>query len=123
MISFIFVLLSIKYGFKGITRTDWLTFIAGLISIPVWILTNNPLWSVIIITVIDALAFFPTFRKSWKEPTTEPAITYALSSLKFLIAIFALEAITATTLLYPFSLVIMNAAFVIMLMYRKMTLT
>jgi len=90
---------------------------------PLWILTNNPLWSVIIITVIDALAFFPTFRKSWKEPTTEPAITYALSSLKFLIAIFALEAITATTLLYPFSLVIMNAAFVIMLMYRKMTLT
>ncbi len=119
LVSFSFVLLSIKYGFKGITKSDWFTFIAGIISIPVWILTNNPLWSVVIITVIDALAFFPTFRKTWKEPSTEPAITYLLSSLKFFIALFALETITLTTFLYPFSLVLMNTAFVFMLVYRR----
>src|SRR5262249_44675078 len=44
-----------------IARSDWFYFIAALLAIPPWYFTGDPLWSVIIITVIDAAAFAPTF--------------------------------------------------------------
>lgn len=46
-------------------------------------------------------------------------LTYALSSLKFIIAIIALEKVTLVTALYPISLVLANAAFVALLLIRR----
>lgn len=102
-----------------ITRSDWVFFIGALLTIPVWYFTGNPLWSVILITVIDAIAFAPTVRKAFIYPETENGRTYALSGLKFIIGLFALESFTWTTALYPASLVVANFAFVAMLLWRR----
>ena len=51
-------------GEKKITLTDWLAFSGALLAIPVGYLTQDPLWSVILVTLIDQLGFYPTFRKS-----------------------------------------------------------
>jgi len=47
---------------------DWYFFLAALAAIPLWLLTRTPLYSVVVVTVIDALAYVPTFRKSWHRP-------------------------------------------------------
>lgn len=101
-----------------IGKSDWIFFTASLLTVPIWYFTGNPLWAVIIITVVDALAFAPTFRKAYFKPETENAWTYTLSSLKFVISLFALESFTWTTALYPASLVFANSAFVLMLIWR-----
>jgi hypothetical protein len=102
-----------------ITQSDWIFLISALLAIPIWYFTGDPLWSVIIITIVDAVAFAPTFRKAFFNPETENGWTYVLSGLKFIVSLFALETLTWTTGLYPASLVVANFAFVAMLMYRR----
>jgi hypothetical protein len=104
-----------------ITRSDWIFLTGALLTIPVWYFTGNPLWSVILVTVIDAVAFAPTIRKAFFHPETENGSTYALSGIKFIIGLFALESFTWTTALYPVSLVVANFAFVVMLLWRRRT--
>ena len=102
-----------------IAKSDWIFFVGALLAIPPWYLTGNPLWSVIIITVIDTVAFIPTFRKGYAHPDTENATTYTLSSIKFIFGIFALQTLSVTTVLYPASLIIANGVFVFVLLWRK----
>lgn len=105
-----------------IKKSDWLLFTFTLLTIPVWYLTNNPLWAVIIITIIDAVAFAPTFRKAFHHPKTENEWTYLFSGTKFIFGIAALESLTLTTVLYPASIILANVAFVAMILIRRSNL-
>ena len=102
-----------------ITRTDWWMLGGALLAVVPWILTDNPLWSVILITLMDACAYGPTVRKAFYHPHTEPAISFGLASLKWLPAIFALSTISLTTALYPVFLMLANGSMTIMLLMRR----
>lgn len=119
LMCFAVTVLCFRYGEKTITRSDWIMFVTALCAIPLWYITANPLWSVILVTVIDMLGFYPTFRKSWMKPGEEALWTYGLSVVKFGLGMMALETFNMTTALYPFSLVVTNAAFVIFIMVRR----
>lgn len=118
----IIAVISLFKGEKHITRSDWVTFLAALSAIPIWYVTSNPIYAILLVTLIDALGFWPTFRKSWHKPDEEHPLTYGLSGIKFTLSLLALESISWTTVLYPASLVLMNAAFVIMIFYRRASL-
>lgn len=118
-ISFIIFFLAIKRGEKNVTRSDKINLAAALLAIVPWLLIGDPLFSVILITIIDFLGFFPTIRKSWHKPHEETLIHYVLAGLKFVLAILALDNYTLTTWLYPASLVAANLFFVIMLISRR----
>ncbi len=118
---FIFVA-SLKVGRKNIESVDWYFLAGSIVAIGLWFVTDDPLLSVILVTIIDAVAFAPTFRKAWKDPGSETTITFALSAVKFVFAILGLETYTVVTVLYPLSLVLANSLFVAMLIYRKRTL-
>jgi hypothetical protein len=104
---------------SNVVTVDWYFFFAALTAIPLWLLTRTPLYSVILVTAIDALAYVPTFRKSWHWPEQESVFTFVLGSLKFLLAIAALPEQTLISSLYPWSLVVTNSAFVLMTLYRR----
>ena len=123
LVSFCFVGLALFKGEKDITRSDWITFLSGIAAIPLWYTMDSPLYAVILITVIDALAFYPTFRKSWYKPSEELPITYILSAVKFALALAALQTFNWTTVLYPASLVFMNSIFVVMVTLRRRALS
>jgi len=118
-IAFFIFLAALNRGEKNITKSDWACLIGAIAAIPVWLVTDTPLYSVILITLIDALGFAPTFRKAFHKPTEETAITYTLSAVKFVVAIAALDNLSVVTALYPASLVVMNGLFVVMLMMRR----
>lgn len=106
-------------GKKNIVFIDWFGLLGTGIALFFWLITKGPLISVILIALIDAIGFFPTFRKSFIKPQEETLVTYTLSGLKFLVALFALENISLVTTIYPASLVLMNLLFVAMLIIRK----
>jgi hypothetical protein len=60
-------------GEKHITIGDWIALLVTLIAIPLWVVTSDPLWSVLLVTGIDAVAYYPTFRKSYAKPDEELA--------------------------------------------------
>jgi hypothetical protein len=95
----------------------------ALLAIVIWYITDNALYSVLLITLVDALWFYPTFRKSYYRPFQETLSTYLLSGTKFIFSIIALTNYTLITYLYPLSLVIMNFVFVIMLLIRRKKLS
>lgn len=105
-----------------ITRTDWITFFAALAAIPLWLITETSLYSVILITVIDVVAYYPTYYKTWRRPEQELPLHVILATLKFTFSLFALDNYSVITVLYPLSLVIMNAIFVVLLYYRRWVL-
>lgn len=111
--------LSFKQGEKNITRSDWAMFIAGLLAIPAWALTDDPLWAVIIVVGIDALAFGPTFRKSWHKPFEENSAMYGVNIIRHSFSIAAIASYTMVTALYPVMLLFMNTAMWVMLMVRR----
>lgn len=118
-ISFTIFGLALARGTKDFPMSDWLCLGGCVVALVLWAVTDNPLSAIILITVIDALAFAPTFRKSYSKPHSEPAFTYALSGLKFLIALFALQEVSMVTVLYPASLVLANGAFVLLLVIQR----
>jgi hypothetical protein len=121
--SFAFVIVGLtKSSRVYINKSDWVFLAVALATIPIWYFSGDPLWSVLIITITDACAFIPTFRKAYNHPDTENARTYALSGIKFVPGLFALQTFSVTTALYPASLVLMNLLFVVMLLWRRKAL-
>lgn len=118
-ISFTIFIYALAKGKKDFPLADWLCLAGCIAALGLWAFTKDPLSAIILITVIDMLAFAPTFRKSYSKPYSEPAFTYMLSGLKFLIALFALQEVSVLTILYPVSLVLTNGLFVLMLFVQK----
>lgn len=122
LLTFSVMICSFKYGEKDIKKSDWVILALGLSAIPLWLLTKNPLWSVILVSMIDASGYIPTFRKSWHKPDQENAIFFGLDCLIYVTAILALENLTLTTYLYPATLFVMNVLLTVMLLYRRAVL-
>lgn len=106
-------------GEKNITRTDWICFLGAMLAIVMWAITKEPLTAVILIILIDILAFVPTYRKSYSKPFEETLFTYLLSGIKFIPALFAVTSFNLTTVLYPSYLILANIAFVAFSLLRR----
>ena len=107
---------------RSITRTDWVFFISALATIPLWILTSDPLSAVIILTVIDVLGFGPTFRKTYIRPHEERISLFAIVGARNLISIAALEHYSLTTVLFPAVLAAICLIFISMVFLRRRSL-
>lgn len=119
---FLLVIISLKYSEKNITRADWLTLVVALAAVPLWIITKTPVWSVILICLIDTAGYLPTLRKSWNKPRSESAVSYAIGSAGACFAFLAIEHYTLATWLYPVVLIVSNGAMAGFLVTRRMQL-
>ncbi len=102
-----------------ITRTDWVFFILAMTALPLWYLTADPLWVVVILTTVDVLGFGPTVRKAYIHPNEEQLTFYVIIAARNLIAILALEHYSPTTVLFPAALTIACLLFVLIVIYRR----
>ena len=106
----------------SITRTDWLFLIGALSAIPLWIITADPLWAVVILTGIDLAGFGPTLRKSYHDPHSEHAGFYGIGSVRNALLVLALENYTLTTVLFPAAVGVACAMVCALLLMRRSTL-
>lgn len=105
-----------------ITRMDWVFFLLAMGALPLWYITSDPLWAVVILTTVDTLGFFPTFRKAYSKPLEEQMLFYVVLTLRNFIALAALEHYSLTTILFPTVVAITCIAFIIMVMSRRRAL-
>ena len=113
----------IKRSDSSITRIDWLFFIVAMTALPIWYLTSDPLWAVVILTTVDVLGFVPTFRRSYILPFEEQLMFYMVMALRNLVVLSALENYSVTTVLFPATIAVACLIFSLMVVYRRRVLT
>lgn len=113
------ILALIKHADITITNSDWLFFLLALVSLPLWYITSDPLWTVVILTAIDVLAFAPTVRKTYYMPYSEPLIFFAIFAVRDLLVIMALEHYSVTTVLFPATITTSCILIIIMMLIRR----
>ena len=94
----------VGFGFRtkrgSITMGDWGVFAVALLAIPLWIITHQPLWSVILVAFIDTTGYVPTFRKSWNNPEKESAGAFFVWGMATAFTLLALDSYALVNWLY-----------------------
>ena len=109
----------IKKSDSTISRTDWMFFLAAMCSLPLWYFTSNPLWAVVILTLVDVIGFAPSFRKAYIYPFEEQITFFVIIAVRNLISILALAHYSLTTVLFPLITAIACLMFILMVTYRR----
>lgn len=116
---FIAFLAFIKRSDITINRTDWVFFTLAMSSLPFWYYTSDPIWAVIILTVVDVFGFGPTVRKAYVTPYSESLLFFVLFSTRNFIVIMALENYSVTTVLFPAVIAIACILLMAIIAYRR----
>lgn len=111
--------LSLLMGDKDITRGDEMVFGVALASIPLWVVTRDPLWSVVLMVIINHLGFIPTFRKTYRDPHSENLPFFYSVVAKFMLGMLALDQLSMVTVLFPLNCVLVNILFLAMVYWRR----
>jgi len=111
---FIF-LLSLKYGYRKITKTDTLFLVLALAGIVPWILTTDPTVSVVVAVSIDVIAFIPTLRKTYLEPKTETPTLYGMNVVRHILALFSMQTYNLATTLHSIAMIATNSLMTILI--------
>ncbi len=114
---------ALKYGERNIAKADWVILLSVLLALPLWAVTKNPVWSVILVSVLDTLAFLPTFRKSWHRPNEEVATTFFMGMIGYGLAWLAVDNASFANICFPAKVVVVNGLFVALLLYRRHALS
>jgi hypothetical protein len=102
-----------------INRTDWVFLILAFFSLPLWYITSDPLWAVILLTTADTLGFGPTYRKAYHKPYEERLDLFVIMGIRSAISIIALESYSVTTILFPAVVILQCVVFVTMVLIRR----
>jgi hypothetical protein len=102
-----------------ITLSDWFFFTLAMSSLPLWYITTNPLWAVIILTFTDVVGFAPTFRKAYTSPFDEQLTFFVLITIRNAIVLVALEHYSLTTTLFPAAIALACTVFIILVLLRR----
>lgn len=116
---FVIFILALVKGTRRFDKLDWTLLLGALFSVVLWMLTSEPLLSVIIVSIIEIIAFLPALRKGYYRPHEETLFTYLVNAIRFTLGIIALSIFSITTVLFPATVVAVNIVFVSVLVYRR----
>jgi len=119
VVSFSVFILGFRQGDLDITRSDWAAFIAALLAIPVWLVTKEPLWAAILITGINIVATYPTYRKAWYKPQEENAFSFSFFTTVGILRLLSVSPFTLVTALYPACSLLLCGGLVALILLRK----
>lgn len=114
-------LLCFKYGSKNITLFDTFCLIGALAATLIYFFLHNPLFSIILVSVIDFTGFLPTLRKAYHKPYSETLAMYVFFAVSSLFSVLALSSYSAITLIYPLTLTTANFVGSAMIWWRRRT--
>lgn len=116
--GFVF-LLSLWRGTRDIKRIDIWMLIISLVTLGLWLFIDQPILSILLITLSEVVSYIPTIRKSWGQPYSETLSLYQISAFRHSLAIVALEKINLLTALYPATWALTNLTIALILISRR----
>jgi hypothetical protein len=103
----------------AITRTDWVFLAIAVAALPCWLLTSNPLLTVLLLTGVELAGFGPTFRYAFSHPHEERIGFYLLGAVRNGLIVAALEHYSLITVLFPAAKAIVGVILVVLVAYRR----
>ncbi len=103
----------------SITKSDWLLLIMAMSALVLWYLLKDPLWAVVVLTIVDSIGFIPTIRKVYHAPYSEPLSFIILFFLRNILVILALEHYSITTVLFPAVIALDCLLLIALIMIRR----
>lgn len=117
----IFVIAIFK-GEKSIARIDKLLLGLAILAIVLLITVKDARVSTTLASLALVIASFLTMKKAYHKPNEETAQTFALNTIKFVPALFALQTYSYLTVVYPMSALVTNGAVVAVIVVRRRSL-
>ena len=111
--------LSFKYGTKNVTPFDKVCLALALLSILPWILTKSVLWSVLLATLIDLIAFLPTMRKTWHAPRSESLGSMFVDAIKHSLSISSMGTYSLVNWIFPLSVLVTKFVIIGEILFRR----
>ncbi len=121
VLTFLFFLLSFRYGTKNITRSDTIVLILAFLAIGVWWQLHQPLLAIVMVSLIDMLGYIPTYRKSWQEPWSESMSSWLLWLFYGFFVVLSLENYNSLTLTFLLAALAANCILITLLLVRRRT--
>lgn len=119
IICLVLFIFSFRNGTKEIKIVDIVSFVMAILAIILWLVVNQPVWSIILVVLIDALSFTPTFIKSWNKPKQETLFTWILNIIRPGLILLSIRELNFVTVLFPIYALIVNSLFCILLITRR----
>lgn len=113
------LILSLKYWLKDPTKWDKIVLTLALLSIIPRILTKTPLYSVILVTFIDTLWYFPILNKLRRYPNSEALYPRVIWNIGVFTWIIWLDHISILSALYITYWFIMNCVVIFSIIFFK----
>lgn len=105
------------------TKFDYWCLCIALCIIPLWLVTKTPLYSVILISIIDGMMILPTLRKTWNEPFSEPLMAFFAGAFVYISSLFVLNEISMITAFYPIAIACVNISFISIVLFRRYSIS
>ncbi|KND49268.1 MAG: hypothetical protein AB203_02635 [Parcubacteria bacterium C7867-008] len=125
--TIIIFLLSLKYVFKDralhIRAIDTYFLVAALLGLIPWFLTKDPTISVVIVVVIDIIAFIPTLRKTWEHPETEKPLLYGMNVGRHVLTLLSLSSYNIATTIHSIAMIVTNTLMVFFIRRKGLRIT
>jgi hypothetical protein len=108
-----------KKSDDSIAKIDWLFLLAALSAIPLWYATSNPLYAVLILTIIDLIGYLPTLRKAYHQPFEEQLTIFVVMTIRNFISIAALDNYNFTNILFQAATAAANLVVIALVLTRR----
>jgi hypothetical protein len=116
---FLVFLFSLRFGTKNIRKIDAVILCGALLAVALWWRLHNPLFAVILVTIIDVFGYIPTFRKTFEEPWSETVIAWVGFLVANVFSLLALQEYNLLTMSYVVSISLANLSVVILALSRR----
>lgn len=105
---------SLKTGYFSFNRFDYVCLGISSVSLIIWILTDNPLYALVLNVFVDALGTIAIANKLYKNPGTEDTKAWSVSLFVAVFNCFAIASFDLSNALYPIYLIFANLLIVIL---------
>ncbi|NTS75303.1 hypothetical protein HR060_00370 [Catenovulum sp. SM1970] len=121
LVMCIAILAFIKKSDITIFKSDWYFLFIAIVASMFWYFSSDPLWTVIILTIMNVVGFGPTLKKAYANPFEENLNFFLIVAVRNTVSVMALENYSLTTVFFPVVTAIACLAVVLIMAYRKST--
>ncbi|MFT4967101.1 MAG: hypothetical protein ACI9CD_000096 [Candidatus Deianiraeaceae bacterium] len=120
LIAFLVAILAyVKTDDGTIVKTDIAIVLVAVFSLCVWFITKNTLYTVLILTFVDLLAYLPTYRKAFYKPFEEHLTIFVIMTFRNVFSAVAMEDYSITNLSFQVFTALANTILIVEVLYRR----